>query len=180
MNTRNYILISIATFTSGVLFFTLYNQWIVFRTPWNTHYMLDNTAVIQKKEVIHYYFHADKWKVEKQELLWTDNAAKNIFQLINAWLTLLDEEHITAKKITLQSVLISTSGCAYLSFDHTFLGKEETMFKKWMIIEGLLKTIILNNITISHVQFLVQHQLLQDSHLDFSLSWPVHGFMNKQ
>jgi len=180
MSTQNYIIISTATFMSGVLFFALYNQWIIFRTPWNDQYILENVVSIQKKEVTHYYFHGGKWKTEKQELLWQESIDKNIFQLINAWLLLLDEERITAKKITLQSVLISTSGCAYLSFDHTLLVKEETIFKKWMLIEGLLKTLILNGITISHVQFLVQQQLMQDVHLDFSLPWQLHGFISQK
>lgn len=139
--------------------------------------MTTTSSVIQKKQIILYYFHGDKWKTEKQELLWSESLEKNIFQLVNAWLTLLDEERITAKKIMLQSALISTASCVYLSFDHNVLSKEETIFKKWMIIEGLLKTLALNGITISHVQFLVQHQPLHDAHLDFSLAWPVHGFM---
>ena len=177
MKTHNYLIISTATFISGILFFAFYNQWIIFRSAWNNHGMTDNVSVMQKKEVIHYYFHDDKWKTEKQELLWTEQTEKNMFQLINAWLTLLDEERLTAKKITLQSVLISTAGCAFLSFDHTLLPKEETIFKKWMIIEGLLKTLVVNGIAVTHIQFLVQHQHMHDTHLDFSLPWPIHGFM---
>lgn len=148
------------------------------RAPWSTPHIFDNASVIQKKQISHYYFHGDKWKMEKQELLWTESVEKNLFQLINAWLILLDEEHVTVKKTMLQSALVSSAGCVYLSFDHNILGKEETIFKKWMIIEGLLKTIILNGVAIQQVQFLVQHQQLHDAHLDFSLAWPVHGFLN--
>ncbi len=177
MNTRAYITLSAITFISALLFYAIYNQWILFRAPWDIQHITHNASVIQKKQITHYYFHGDKWKTEKQELLWTENVEKNIFQLINAWLTLLDEEHITIKKTTLQSALMSTAGCVYLSFDHNILNKEETIFKKWMVIEGLLKTITHNDITISHVQFLVQHQQLQDPHLDFSLAWPIYGFI---
>lgn len=135
------------------------------------------SAIIQKKQITQYYFHANKWKTEKQEMLWQDNIEKNIFHIINAWLALLDEEHIIAKKTTLQSALVAQSGTAYLSFDHNILGKEETIFKKWLVVESLLKTIASNDIAITHVQFLVQHQPLQDVHLDFSLPWPVCGFV---
>lgn len=173
---RSYIIISSVAFLCALLF-AVYNQWILFCAPWSAQNITSRSSVIQKKQVTHYYFHGDKWKTEKQELLWTESVEKNIFQLINAWLTLLDEEHITAKKIMLQSALISTAGCVYLSFDHNILGKEETIFKKWMVIEGLLTTIALNNIPIQHVQFLVQHQQLHDVHLDFSLPWPIHGFL---
>ncbi len=127
-----------------------------------------------------YYYHGDKWKTEKQEMLWSESTEKNIIQLINAWLTLLDEEHLTPKKTTVQSVLISAADCVYISFDHNILAKEETIFKKWMLIEGLLKTVVLNHIPIKQVQFLVQHQQLHDAHLDFSLAWPIHGFIKNQ
>jgi hypothetical protein len=167
------------SFFAAFLCFALYNQWIVFYTPWHRTHHINPSEIIQKKHITHYYFYGDKWKTEKQELLWSDSVEKNIFHLINAWLALLDEEHITTKKTTLQSVVVATSQCAYLSFDHNILGKEETIFKKWMLIEGLLKTIAANNISVSHVQCLVQHQPLQDTHLDFSLPWPVHGFMTK-
>jgi hypothetical protein len=174
---RLHIIISTSAFFSALLFFAVYNQWILFCTPWIAKNITDTSSVMQKKQVIHHYFHGDKWKTEKQELLWTESCEKNVFQLINAWLTLLDEERITAKKVMLQSALTSASGCVYLSFDHNILGKEEALFKKWMIIEGLLKTILLNNIPVQQVQFLVQHQQLHDAHLDFSLPWPIHGFM---
>jgi hypothetical protein len=174
---REYLVISSAAFIAGLLFFAIYNQWILFCVPWTTKYSNDAARVMQKKQVTHYYFHGDKWKTEKQELLWTESTEKNVFQLVNAWLTLLDEERITSKKIMLQSALISASGCAYLSFDHHIVGKEEATFKKWMLIEGLLKTIALSGIPVQHVQFLLQHQQLHDAHLDFSLSWPIHGFI---
>ena len=77
----------------------------------------------------------------------------------------------------LQSALITPSGISYLSFDRTILNKEETIFKKWMLIEGLLKTIASTNLSITQIQFLVQHQQLQDIHIDFSIPWPIHGFI---
>ena len=172
-----YITLLTASFLSGFLFFAAYNQWIIFRTPWQQSIIV-SSDIIQKKSVVLHYFHNDKWKSEKQEMLWQENYEKNIFHIINAWLTLLDDEHVIIKKTTLQSVLVAPSGTAYLSFDHNVLGKQETIFTKWMLIEGLLKTLKLNDIAITHVQFLVQHQPLQDVHLDFSMPWPVHGFYN--
>jgi hypothetical protein len=174
---RSYIIISSASFLSAILFFAVYNQWIIFCAPWACKNGISSSVVMQKKQVTHYYFHGDKWKTEKHEMLWHESVEKNIFQLVNAWLTLLDEERIVAKKRTLQSALVAVSDCVYLSFDHNILGKEETIFKKWMMLEGLLKTIASNDISIQQVQFLVQHQPLHDAHLDFSLPWPIHGFM---
>jgi hypothetical protein len=172
-----YIIISSAAFISALIFFAFYNQLIVLRTSWNVQNAATTSAIIQKKQITHYYYHGDKWKTEKQELLWSESVEKNIFQLLNAWFTLLDEEHITPKKTMVQSALISNADCVYLSFDHNIFAKEETIFKKWMLIEGLLKTLAFNGIAISYVQFLVQHQQLHDAHLDFSLAWPIQGFM---
>ncbi len=174
---RTYITVSSAAFISALLFFAVYNQLILFCSPWNLQNVTSTSSVIQKKQIIMYYYHGDKWKTEKQELLWSDSAEKNILQLLNAWFTLLDEEHVTPKKTMVQSALISTADCVYLSFDHNLFAKEETIFKKWMLIEGLLKTLHANDITVSHVQFLVQHQQLHDPHLDFSFSWPIQGFI---
>lgn len=178
MNTKQlYVLISSSAFLLALIFFGIYNQFILFSIPWNIQNKATTSSVIQKKPIALHYYHGDKWKTEKQELLWSESVEQNIAQLLNAWFTLLDEEHITPKKTMIQSALLSTAGCVYLSFDHNIFGKEDTIFKKWMIIEGLLKTLALNDIVISHVQFLVQHQQLHDAHLDFSLSWPIHGFL---
>jgi hypothetical protein len=173
---KSYSIISGACLCVGLLFCAIYNQWIIFRFPTFVQTATGDTSAITKKQVTHFYFHHEKWKMEKQELLWTENSAKNSEQLINAWLALLDEERITSKKIALQSALISISGNLYLSFDHNIFAKEDPIFKKWMLIEGLLKTLLYNGIAVHHVQFLVQHQQLTDPHLDFSLPWPIHGF----
>lgn len=176
-NLRLHLTISGVAFIAALLFFAIYNQWIIFYAPWQKNVITSSADIIHKKQIAHHYFHGDKWKSEKQEMLWQESVEKNIFHLINAWLTLLDEEHVTIKKTMLQSAIVTPSGVAYLSFDHNVLGKEETIFKKWMFIEGLLKTIASNDIVITHVQFLVQHQPLQDIHLDFSMPWPLNGFM---
>lgn len=174
---RNYIIAAIISFFMALLFYAIYNHWIILRTPWQVSKITNTSQIVQKKQIILHYFHGDKWKAEKQEMLWSGSIEKNIFHILNAWLALLDEEHITIKKTTLQSAVITPSGIAYLSFDHNILNKEETIFKKGLLIEGLLKTLACANVAITHAQFLVQHQLLQDAHLDFSMPWSVHGFM---
>jgi hypothetical protein len=175
-STKKYSIISCISFFTAILFCALYNQWVIITIP--SHNKIDylqNSAISTKKITLHYVHH-EKWHKEQQELLWSDNITKNTQQLINAWLTLLDEERVVPKKITLQAALLSTSQTLYISFDHNPLAKEDAIFKKWMFIEGLLKTVRKNNIAIQHVHFLVQHQPLIDYHLDFSMPWPVKGF----
>ncbi|HSC25518.1 MAG TPA: hypothetical protein VLB80_04885 [Candidatus Babeliales bacterium] len=177
ISVRCYLYLSLSSFLFAFLFFAIYNGWIFFCFAWPTRTVSMTSAVIQKKRVIHYFFHSNKWKTEKQEILWTESVEKNIIQLINGWLALLNEENIIAKKITLQSVLLSSAGDVYLSFNHNILCKKDTIFKKWMLIEGLLKTMINNDINVQRIQFLVQHKFLYDVHLDFSSPWPIHGFI---
>jgi hypothetical protein len=177
MNTaKNYGIISAASLLSGILFFALYNQWIIIKLP-SFAPLTTSTSLINKKKITLHFFHQDKWKTETQDQLWTDSVTKNLSQLINSWLIVLDDERIITKKTVLQSALLSQSGTAYISFDHNVLPKEDPIYKKWMIIEGLLKTIRSNEIPIQQVQFLIQHQQLNDPHLDFSMPWPVYGFI---
>ena len=177
-STHTIALLSLLCLLIAPIFFIFYNQRIILYFPITSHdSLISSSSNIAKQIVTHIYYKNDTWKKETQELLWTDNNAKNIHQLINAWLTILDEERITPKKITLQSALISKTDTLYLSFDHQILYKENSIFNKWMIIEGILKTLVTNNIPINRVQFLVQHQQLNDQHLDFSQPWPIQGFL---
>jgi len=174
---KNYLIVSFLSFIVAIFFFVLYNQHIIIYMPQQKTIQSPARAQHYKKEITLHFFHHDKWVCEKQELLWSDSVTTNSYQLINAWLAILDEERITTKKVTLQAALLSTDKTLYLSFDHNPLSKEETIVKKWMLCEGLLKTIRENSLAVHSVQFLVQHQPLVDYHLDFSSPWLIQGFM---
>lgn len=171
-----YIYLSFICLTIGMLYCAFAREWIIVRYPLNTPNTTP-TQPIEKKQVTLFFWHHNSWKTETQDLLWSTHGDRNSYQLINAWLTLLDEENIMRKKITLQSALLSPSETElYLSFDHNPLPKQVSTFEKWMLIEGLLKTIRKNEIPIQGIHFLVYHQPLQDQHLDFSKAWPIQGF----
>ncbi len=174
---KKYIFLSLLSFLTAIILFALCNEWIIITIPSSHNNIHTTPTIINKKEVVLSYFHREKWNKEKAELLWSESITKNARQLISAWLNLLDEEHVITKKITLQDALISTSGTLYISFDQYPLKKDDTIFNKWMFIEGLLKTLRDNNICAHNVHFLVQHQPLNDQHIDFSLPWPLQGFL---
>lgn len=179
-NTRTVLVISAISCLIGVLYYALSHEWIIFRSPLGLSSHNFAHHPVEKKQVTLFYWHHEQWKHEKQEILISQHHGKNMYQLINAWLLLLDEEGIMYKKVTLQSALLSPTGHnAYLSFDRNPLAKEESAFDKWMWIEGLLKTVRENKIPLQHIQFLVHHQALHDQHLDFSKPWPIQGFMNE-
>ena len=178
-NTRNALFIALGCAIIGMIYFAFAHELIIIKHALNTTNHTITTHTIKKKQVTLTFWHQNAWKTETQDLLWTTQHERNIYQLVNAWLVLIDEEKVLHKKITLQSALVSPLGhTAYLSFDHNPLPKEASTFEKWMLLEGLLKTIRQNNVPMQHIQFLVHHQPLNDQHLDFSKPWPIHGFLS--
>lgn len=176
---QHYSILSFIALVGGIFFFAIYNKWIIFTI--SNHIKKEEYAhAINKKNVSLFYFTKNKWRSEKSMLLWSHSNAENLSHLIQAWLILLDEEKITSRKINLEAALISQAEVAYLSFDHTLFSKEDALYKKWMLIESLLKTIYEAQLSLCSVQLLVHHQHMQDYHLDFSKPWPIHGFIIEQ
>ncbi len=177
-NNRTAFYISLASGIIGMLYFAFAHEWLIIQSPFDITTISNTGHLVVKKNLRLIYWQHDQWKHETQEILWTHDLGKNIYQTINAWLTVLDEEDIIHKKVTLQSALISPNKYdVYISFDHNPLPKERSTFYKWMLIEGLLKTLRENELNIQNVQFLVYHQPLKNQHLDFSKPWPVQGFL---
>lgn len=166
-------------FVMGFLFFVLYNNYIIIQIPYGKSSCNEQLSFINKKSITFYYVHNERWKSDVQEHLWSDDMQDNLFNLVNAWLIVLEQESVITKKAMLQSALISQSGTAYLSFDHTIFSKEDSIFRKWMLIEGLLKTVRSNTVSVSSIQLLVHHQLLNDPHLEMGMPWPVNGFFKE-
>jgi N-acetylmuramoyl-L-alanine amidase len=121
-----------------------------------------------------------QYKNEQKTLLWSSSACEGIAQLIQAWLSFMDEEEQLAHPCFLQAVSISSSGGeAFISFDRSPLSSSWSTYNSLMTLESLLKTLRDNGIKIGSYRFLENHQSLQDNHLDFSKSWPLEGFLEQ-
>jgi len=132
----------------------------------------------QKKEIVVYWHWQDSWHHEKVTMLWSDDMAINLYHVVNRWLEILDDEHITQTRIALGSAIITPSGStAYLSFDSSPLPQHLCAYAKLCIVEGLLKTIRQNGIAVQDIHLLVHHQPLADPHLEFAHAWPSAGFI---
>jgi len=179
---KQYAIISGSLFILGIFLCAVYNNWIIFSYPSykrNTKNLLAQNHV-QKKPVALHYWHREKWHSEQTPLIWSNNTTQNVSYLINTWLTLLDEEDIMDKKVSLQAVLLDSSKQeAFLSFDRNPLAENSSTFEKWQWIESLLKTMRTNGVSLQRVRFLVHHQEMIDDHLDFSNPWPLSGFSNQ-
>ena len=182
MHTKTYYISGLSLLAGG-LFFAYMQEWIILRMPHTlsiAHQDISTSVANQwsKKRVKLSYWHKGTWHTEDQDLIWSNDTSTNIGYLINSLLTLLDEEMIMEKKVTLQTVLLATTGNqAYLSFDQNPLSLESSTYTKWMWLEGILKTLRDNGIPIRSVHFLVHHQPLEDDHLDCSRGWPLTGFL---
>jgi hypothetical protein len=178
---KTYALITGCSFFIGILLCAYLNNWIIIRLPSYSHdvnqfYTAEN---ISKKKVSLFFWKHDQWRKETTQLLWSEDTQKNIETLIKAWFTLLEDEGLITTPVRLQSVLLSpTKTHAYLSFDRNFLPQDGPTYEKWLRIEGLMKTIRENDIALSHIQFLVDQQLMPDYHLEFSNPWAIGGFLS--
>lgn len=182
MKPFSYFLICLITFACGTLFLAMHNGWLVILPPHNffsKNSVLSSAKKISREYVTLYFYHHEKWHTEKTHVLISDDIGQTTKQILQSWLNMLDEEHFTTKKITVQDVLISATQCAYISFDRNPFSREDSTYEKYMWVESLLETLRENKIPLQHVQLLVHHKPLQDYHLDFSHPWPLQGFLQE-
>lgn len=180
MNIKHISILSLLCCLCGSIFYVIQKELVVFRF---SQTILDQShpawaTNAHKKEITCYFWHNNNWQEEKKECIWSNSKEANLKKIVAIWLTTLDQEQLTTIKITAQLVALNTSGYqAFISFDHHPLPQNGPLYLKLMWIEGLLKTIKKSGITIQSVQFLHNHQPLQDNHLDFSQPWPITGFI---
>jgi hypothetical protein len=182
MTKKMIVILITISFVCGLLTIAIKENFLIIRLPavWQSTALPTNTTTEHKKAQLFYWQH-DKWYSETVDLIWPEQKEQVLKYLIDRWLSLLDEEQIMRKKITLQSIILSPEGHeAYLSFDQYPFETDQTIFQKMMWIEALLKTIRDNGVQVQSVRFLVHHQELRDYHLDFSNAWPVIGFITSK
>jgi hypothetical protein len=183
MKNRSYGFIILCCMLASGIYFAYNYNWIIFQYPSKTGHRIASTCSTNasKRTIKRIFWNHGKWHHESADIIWSENKAETIQHLINSWLTLLDEEKIMTKKVSVQSVIISSSGAeAYISFDRNPFDKRSSTYHKSMWIEGLLKTLRDNSIKVQTIQCLVHHQPMHDVHLDFESPWPLEGFLEIQ
>ena len=177
--TTNYAIITGISFGLGFLYYAWHAEWIIINIPASIGHAKTQNSFIKKKGVI-YRWHDTKWLQEPLEILWSAQESHNAQQLAQATLSLLAEEHGLKKKVAVQRVLFSPDTQQLLIFmDQSPFAKSMSIRTKFMIIESILKTLRENGIKAPLVNFFVDNQPLSDTHLDFSVSWPLQGFAGK-
>lgn len=168
---------------SGMLWYSLQQRWLIINIPgYSSVDTIDPLAlplVPQQKNVLLFFWAHQAWHQENTQIVWNEYKAQNMYYLINSWLSLLDDEKLIPKKVSLQAAMFNPSNTElYLSFDRSLFYKESSTYEKWMLIESLLKTLRENDATTHTVRLLIHHQPMTDPHLDFSSGWPIGGFLN--
>jgi hypothetical protein len=180
MMQKRFVILGGASLLAGMLIFALQQGWIIIRSPRSIiaeNYGSSSTAAHKKKITLYFWQH-ERWQQERTHILWSDDVQNNATLLINSWLSLLEEDGVMSKKVSLQQALLAQSGNElYLSFDQNPFEDQATTYQKWYWLEGLLKTLRENDIKVQKVHFMVHHQPLTDPHLDFSNGWPLQGFI---
>ena len=178
MNKYTYVVLACISLGIGVVFYAYLQEWIVICWPGARTSSVSMIHPGSKKKVTFSYWHNGTWRQEMQEVIISTHKSELLHAIMNGWLVVTEEEGISDKKVSLQTVLLSSNDTyAYFSFDRNPLPSECSTFYIWMWVEGVLKTLRENGIHLQGVYFLVQHQPLQDEHLDFSNPWPLTGFI---
>jgi len=191
MKSSNRLIITlfcVISLFSSILFFAIHNKWIELNRAGdakNLHsFKKINHSETNKQKIDLYYWHNQQVKHEFAECLHNSKNQKDQIalceQTINKWLQLLDEEDITRVRSTLQACSILPGNQELvLSFNRSFLPKEWSTYDKLMLVESLFKTLKAACPSFNFIRFMVQHEILQDDHLDFSRSWPITSFIKK-
>ena len=165
-------------FMTGILFFLLYNEFLIIKFSLRPHANQSEQELVTKKTVTFSFWKEHRCQTEDSQVLWYTNQDQRILQITSRWLELFGEMQEDQNKISVQSVSLNkTEKEAYVSFDRTPFFENNSTYQKLLCIEGLLKTLKNAKITPQKIFFLVNHQPINDAHLDFSHGWPLQGFI---
>ncbi len=165
--------------SAAITFFAYRHKFFIVYTAWPTS--TKNGAIQKAQEVFIkkdcFFFHQEEWHSEQITLLSTDDSTLMLRTLISQWLEIMKQEGCMKQSTRLESAVIaSPSMIAYLSFEDIPFERQQSIQEKWHWMESLLKTIREAHLKVQAVHILVNHQSLEDVHLDFSYAWPIQGF----
>ena len=177
MKKQQYIIL-IASFITGMFFYGIYQELIIIHFGTFKKTVIQETKKAERKVIDLHFWKNNSWKKESVQIMWSEDKAATLHYIVNQWLNVLDEEEILDKKVILQDVCLNQSKTiGYLSFDRYPFNRESSTHNKYMMIEGLLKTVRESSLQIQQLHFLIHHKPLVDPHLNFAHPWPLHGFM---
>lgn len=178
------IITSCCCIISGLAFHAYQKEWIIFLFPHqNMHGEEINditTPSYSQQKIILFFWKQDRWHQEYNHVIWSSNIERNIQTITHNWLILMEDEKLIETDIQLISTVVTAHKELFLSFNKNLCENQESTYKKLMIMHGLLKTLHENKVAIQSIRFLVHHQSMTDDHLNFTISWPITGYVQEK
>lgn len=177
------ISLTLVCFIVGFLFHAYQKEWVILLLPYQTadietQIQAPDATYSQKKIVLFCWKH-EQWHKEQSSVIWSSDVAYNVKTITNNWLMMLEDEKLIDTDIQLLSAVITSNKELFLSFNKDLCNLQSSTYAKLMMIHGFLKTIRENKIPVQSVRFLVHHQILIDDHLNFSVPWPITGYLQQ-
>lgn len=170
----------------GGLFFLLHRRVLVVFCTWgSTGVGRVNAKSFSRqgttKDTKVFFLKNGKWCFQEVSVVWdASNDLDNLAHLTKHWLSIMAHEGLVVPTITVQSIALAPSGSeAYVSFSETPFGQSWSIYRKWQLVESLLKTIVASGLSLSGIRLLVDHKDIRDDHLDLSYLIPVQEFLSK-
>jgi hypothetical protein len=161
----------------GIIFFLIQRNWLIVQFTYTPSVASQHTQqnLTSKKSIKIFYWKKGSWHHEEASIVWDEqNPTQTLQQLVKQWLTTLSDEQLIPSSCILESIALSSPGSeAYLSFDRSFFLPEQSIIKKWYIIEGLFKTLHHAGLRLTSMMFLVHDQPMVDDHIEFSQPIPT-------
>ena len=181
-----YLYLSLGLFCSGMIFYGIYNEIIIFRMPFKRVGTPIEQSTSVRKMIKLIFWNGEAWEKEEKEILYSQDTITTVHHVLTAWLAVQEEEHPESKsqatgpqKVTLQFIMLDASGReASISFDRSPLPKEASTAEKLLWVEGMLKTLQESGLSLQTVRLLVYAIPLEDQHLDFTHPWPLSGYFS--
>ena len=124
--------------------------------------------VAKEKTVSLYFMYDNAFKTE-QFAFFSTTMINDCMVVINQWLRAAWHMRLIELPINCQSTIIDAAGSTvFISFDAPLLHNQWSIEHKMRIIKSLSKTVHEMQGGITHVYYLVRHQPMSDTHIDFS------------
>lgn len=173
-----YILISFIFFIFGIIFFAYQESLIIINIPQTSIWKNLQKPQSVQVDVQLFAFKNNSWIKETKQIIKSNDLGQTVQNLINAYFLLLEEEHILKQSIIIESCVLSPSkNTLFISLNHNPFNPQATTFECMMIIEGIMKTIRENKITVQSIQFLIHHKPWSDHRINMDILWPISGYI---
>jgi len=166
---KQIIFACIASCILGILLYSIQKNWIIFQFPLYSITHLQDAASSKKIITLH-WFSRDSWHKDTQTIVWEQNQI-NCERVINAWLDNALQEELIMYDVHSESVALTSSNEAIVSFDGSLFSGQASIYEKLMIIQGITHSVKDAIPEIQSIRFLLHQELYLDPHLDFSVSW---------